>query len=129
MIVPSSSVPISILSLQEVCILINFFKRFSYFISVFYIFAAFKFLLFSISFFLCLYIFSPLFSYTTPPVDFFCNIFLYASFFIFLTLFINVFLNVMLLEPMERFQLELKLELPLFSGFTVVPFNYLCSFL
>ena len=28
--------------------------------------------------------------------------------------------------PKGRFQLESKLELPLFSGFTVAPFNLLC---
>ena len=31
--------------------------------------------------------------------------------------------------PIRRFQLQSKLELPVFSGFTIVPFNQLCSFL
>jgi hypothetical protein len=30
---------------------------------------------------------------------------------------------------MGRFQLESKLKLPLFSGFTIVPFNFLYAFL
>ena len=34
----------------------------------------------------------------------------------------SVFLNIMFYAPMGRFQLESKLELPLFSGFTVVLF-------
>ena len=33
----------------------------------------------------------------------------------------SMFLNIMFHEPMVRFQLESKLELLLFTGFTVVP--------
>ena len=40
-----------------------------------------------------------------------------------------MFLNIMFHAPMGRFQLESKLELSLFAGFTVLPFNQLCSFL
>jgi hypothetical protein len=35
----------------------------------------------------------------------------------------NVFLNIVFHAAMGRFQLESKLELPLFSGFTIVPFK------
>ena len=40
----------------------------------------------------------------------------------------KTFLNIMFRAPMGRFQLESKLELPLFSGFTVVPFSCVCSY-
>jgi hypothetical protein len=36
---------------------------------------------------------------------------------------ISMFLNIMFHAPMGRFQLDQNLELPLFSVFTVVPFN------
>ena len=36
---------------------------------------------------------------------------------------LQMFLNIMFHAPMERFQLESKFELPLFSGFTGIPFN------
>ena len=37
--------------------------------------------------------------------------------------------NIMFHAQMGRFQLESKLELPLFTGFTAILFNQLCSFL
>ena len=37
--------------------------------------------------------------------------------------YVNVFLNIMFNAPIRRFQLNQNFELPLFSVFTVVPFN------
>jgi hypothetical protein len=38
---------------------------------------------------------------------------------------VKCFLNIMFQAPMGRFQLESNLKLPLLSGFTFVPFNWL----
>ena len=38
------------------------------------------------------------------------------------------FLIIIFHAPMGKFQLESELKLPLFSGLTVVPFNWLCWF-